>query len=617
MSGRVEPRRPLQATMRPGAAECSRSATTTGIAKLKARLERLRDPDSHAAVTAVMAGEPFASRGSRDATLWRIMSTAAFVAPDADPAVLLELVTPSLNVMAEQEPEDHLTVEDAADMARRALADARAAKVRVFERGDEVEIAGALVEALTADGDLVHSEGEFYQYDASSGLFEIVQREELSRTVQQFAGRLIIGRDGSRVLRISRGIVDGALRLGADRISNPSFFDGAPRGVAFRNGFVTVTREGIEVEPNGPSNRARTALPFDYDPCARCERFDQFQDEVFLGDEDATDKKAALAEFAGACLLGLATAYARAIVLLGPGRNGKSVFIDILLALFPESARAAVPPQVFESDYHRALLAGKLINSVAELPRADILRGEAFKAIVAGDIVTARQIYRPPITFRPRAGHVMAANQLPLSDDLTVAFWERVLIIQFNRIFAQHERDKTLTRRIVGTELPGVAAWALRGAEALLRRGDQGGFTEPSSHAGTLAAWRLRADQVRQYLGERTRPTTDPRLRVQARWLYADYREWAKDNGHKQLSNPTFGERVNALGIRRVKPHSQAFYELELVPQSGVSPTLYRGTARRHEMSPVLPPYPPEDSPALSRVPQLAPFIPEDQNGTR
>ena len=171
----------------------------------------------------------------------------------------------------------------------------------------------------------------------------------------------------------------------------------------------------------------------------------------------------------------------------------------------------------------------------------------------------------------------MAANSLPGSDDLTLAFFERILIIQFNRIFSQEERDKTLARRIIETELPGVAVWTIQGAERLLARGDHGGYTEPASHATVLAAWRLRADQVRQFLEDRTRPTTVIGRRTQAKLLYSEYRKWAQENGHKCLANPTFGERVKALGVGYRKPHSRAFYEVELLPEVDVPPAFFHG----------------------------------------
>jgi len=590
--------------------------TAITLARVRSRLEKMKDPDVRALLAPVLAGQAFAEKGARNTTLWRVICIAAFIAPDADPETLVKLVEPSLAVMQTEDPSDFITAITAADMAERALGDARAAKLKVFERGDEVEIAKGLLEVLGADDDLVHTEGSFFRYDGTTGLYGVVTRDELSREVQSFAGRLVMGDDKPRVLRVSRRMVDGACALAADQVSNSTFFDEAPRGIGFRNGFATVSADGVQLHPHGRSNRSRTALPFDYDPEARSERFAQYLEEVFAGDVDADDKRAALQEFAGACLLGIATRYARAFILLGTGRNGKSVFIDILVALFPESARSAVAPQAFESDYFRALLAGKLINSVAELPRADIMRGEAFKAIIAGDIVTARQIYKEPITFRPKAGHVMAANTLPGSDDLTAAFWERVHIITFNRVFAQHERDKTLTARIVATESPGVAFWALQGAARLLARGDHGAYTEPSSHAMVLADWKLRADQVRQYIGDRTRPTTEASRRTQAMVLYSDYKKWAQENGHRPLANPGFGERLKALGIRKIKPHSQNFYEVELVTGADVPPGPIAPPGGFYGMHPAGKAEPPS-APAKAKQPEAqdAPSMPGGSNG--
>ena len=105
--------------------------------------------------------------------------------------------------------------------------------------------------------------------------------------------------------------------------------------------------------------------------------------------------------------------------------------------MFPGTARSSIPPQQFDQEYYRAELDGKRLNSVSELPRADILRAESFKAIIAGDPIIGRVIHSSPRTIKPIAGHIFAANHLPNTDDLSHAFWCRFMVVSFNRVFKQ------------------------------------------------------------------------------------------------------------------------------------------------------------------------------------
>lgn len=568
------------------------------LRELKGRLRRLSDPDSRELLRPILSGDPFAEPGERDTALWRIMCTAAFAAPTVTPETLVALVVPSLTAMAAQHPEDPITPERAREMAARALRNAEERGAEVFERGDETEIAKVLLDRLSAAGPVVYDEGELWQYSTDDGLWHALDEHVISREIQALAGGLVVGSRGSRELKIDSKTVRGAHQLAAARSRRAGFFEGAAKGFAFRNGFVSVDACGAHLEPHHPDHRARVAMPFDFDPSASAPRFERFLDEVFEGDDDAAEKKQCIQEFTGACTLGIAPKLQKALVALGSGANGKSTLVEILLALFPAGAKSGIAPQDWEREYYRADLVGKRINAVAELPRADLMRSEAFKAIIAGDLIIGRPIRRSPVQFRPIAGHLFAANALPPVDDGSPAFWRRLVIMTFNRRFPDCAQEKDLAQTIISTEMPGIAVWALAGAARLLIQGAHMTYTIPSSHQAALDEWRLRADQVAEFIAEKTVPTTDPTRRTTASRLYAAYQRWAETNGHKPLASNKFGERVKALGVRHVKPHNERFYLVAL------SEDLLRFTS--------IPRRDPDESsdPVIERLPPCPPCVP-------
>jgi P4 family phage/plasmid primase-like protien len=415
-----------------------------------------------------------------------------------------------------------------------------------FDNGSERELAQRMLRDLRFDENvpLVYDEGELYRYAPTIGIWEKVTELAQSRELQRYDGKAF-GQRGR--VKISGSMVKGACNLAKAQAETPRFFETAPHGIAFTNGFLHLdetARVRFCLAPLGAENRARTRLPFSYTPESKCPRFLQYFDEVFVDDEDRQLKINLLQEFAGACLVGIATRYQKAIILTGEGNNGKGVIVDVLFALFPDVARAAITPQTFGKDCVRAKLAGVRLNAVSELPESEILATESFKAIITGDPIEGRHLFKPPITFRPVAGHIYSANRLPGTNDHSFGFWRRLLPIAFNRCFSEAEAVKGLGERIAQTELAGVAAWAVAGIERLLTRGH---YETPPSTLTALDRWRLEADPVALFLLEWTEPDHEG-AGIFAAEFYEAFCYWAERTGHRRISNITFGKRLRGLG---------------------------------------------------------------------
>ena len=122
---------------------------------------------------------------------------------------------------------------------------------------------------------------------------------------------------------------------------------------------------------------------------------------------------------------------------------------------------------------------GARLNLVHEIPPKAIAGGTDFKAIITGDPITAREIYKSPYTYRPRTAHVFSANELPGSTDITEGFWRRVVVLTMPKRFdGTQQMIPELAKKIIAAEMPGVLAWAVEGAQRLLT---QDAYTIPAS----------------------------------------------------------------------------------------------------------------------------------------
>jgi putative DNA primase/helicase len=364
----------------------------------------------------------------------------------------------------------------------------------------------------------------------------------------QFAGATIAS-SGDQ-LRLRARDIRGALSHFEDLVAEPEFFAEGPKGIVFANGFLRLREDGtLVLEPHSQDHRARFAFRFDFDRQATCPRWTDYLRTVWLGEGDTDDRIAALQEFVGAALLGCAPRYKTALMLHGETDSGKSTCLDVELGLYPAETVTSISMHDFQNEYRRAKLAGKLLNTVAEVPSEDLIKSEAFKAIIAGDRIEGRAIRQAPFDFTPVAAHLFAANTLPRVTDRSNAVWSRWLVLTFPRTFSRENAGSNhatvgLAGKILATDVPGIVAWAAAGFERLAA--NDGRYTRPISSTTALAQWRHDSNTVALFFDSDLE--LHPPLSMKSSDLYAAYRVWCDGNGfQKPLSHPTFGREFGNL----------------------------------------------------------------------
>lgn len=454
-----------------------------------------------------------------------------------------------------------------------------------FLVGDATELAEALADDLRENSPVpvVHDEGSFWRYDTALGTYAAISEDEAQRIVGRYSRKPVGDGKYPRLLALSRRAILDAVQVCANslRVAAPNFFKSAVPGVAFRNGFLALTSDGLDFRSHSPDHRARHALRFDYDSSAPCPRWQQFLREVFppVVAEDAqdappvddgADRAALLQEFLGVCLFGMATRYGMALVLVGEGANGKSVLVKVATAPFPEGTVTSIAPQRWSTNHYLADLAGKLLNAVSEMPARDIADSDLFKAVVTGDALTADRKYEAAFRFVPQAGHLFACNTLPATRDHSQGFWRRFAVVRFNANFTGRA-DVGLADRLITEELPGIMAWMVEGARRVFEKGC---YTVPPSSVQAKKDWQADADQAREFLAECVvRGDADPGWHkddvppkgISASDLYSMYRTWAETSGHKALCSKEFGKRAKAV-LQHGRCSSARYYWATVTP---------------------------------------------------
>ena len=426
-------------------------------------------------------------------------------------------------------------------------------------------LAKVVAEQLCKDSeaDLVSTEEGFWRYNGQ--VWEHLGPKTIRNAITELDGYPVLisqdpksGEMKCRSLKMNNGVIEGVAAV-LDILYGHKyvgFFKAVPIGLQFKNGFLTIDDKGeLELRPSSPKWRQRVLMDWDWEPKAYAPRWEETLEQWFQVNpilvegfefdphDDAIQKRMFLQEFAGACLMGCATSYAKTAILLGGGQNGKSKFIEALQAAFPPTAWSAINPQSLGDEYRAAMLAGKRINFAADIPSTKIVSSHVFKAAVTGDVITARQIRQQPFQFKPEAGHVFSANALPGTRDHSAGFWRRFVVIEFANRFEGDQLDPHLGDKLAA-EKSAIVAWMVRGAQRLLKNGQ---YTIPHSSKAHLQAWRQDADIVARWLDERTFAAKEVSDLTGGQKLWHAFDAWRQDNRYSTMSSRTFYQRLQNL----------------------------------------------------------------------
>jgi phage/plasmid-associated DNA primase len=424
---------------------------------------------------------------------------------------------------------------------------------RKLEVGSDVEISQQTARELAAElGPVVFAEGEVWFYSERIGCWIAIPHDLLRRLIHAFDGASYLKpNDKTEIVQLSKNRCDSIMREMAAILAEPDFFKDAAAGVNVANGLITFMPDGTpELIAHRPEHRQRHVIAGKWDKWTAEGAEDPPEGSLlhtllngcFVGDPDIEDKVCLVGELAGAAATGCTTKLKqkKAFIFKGPSAdNGKSQILDLFRAMLPEAAVGAVPPNKFADEkYVIHLLRGKLLNARDELTSAHVVGSDIFKAVVTGEPISGRDVYRSMVPFRSIALNIFATNVLPsFSGGFDRGVRRRLGMLTFNRSIPRHEQIVGLGRRVAEEETDLLLAFAVDGASRLLR---QQGFTEPSSSQAELHDWFTSGDPVAAFVQAQVRPrnpadylagTKDRGM--QSAEVFAEFERWAKAAGYK------------------------------------------------------------------------------------
>ena len=328
--------------------------------------------------------------------------------------------------------------------------------------------------------------------------------------------------------------------------------------VTFQNGTLHIDLKfgTVILKPHSETDYTTVKLPYRYDPNATCKKWRKFINDVTNGNEK--DQKV-LQEFTGYIFLPDCR-FQKALMLIGTGSNGKSVFTNILSKMLGGSNGyvSYVEPSKLSKDFRLMPFKDSLLN-ISSDSDADLRGAEAeFKKIVAGENLEDAYKFKKPFSFPTRSKMVMNCNYFPTINDTSEGFMRRFLIVDFPMHFvAANKVVPNTNKRPLNInleqelleELPGIFNWAIEGLQRLLA---QGYFTESDQQEERINKFIRESNPLMSFAESNEeiffeeKDTVKEGKKVSKRKVSQAYRHWAEQENEFLMC----GRKLHAIFAR-------------------------------------------------------------------
>ncbi len=317
----------------------------------------------------------------------------------------------------------------------------------------------------------------------------------------------------------------------------PSAFDSDKHLFNVQNGFLDLKKGTLQ--EHSREKYFTKISNVEYTDKADCPLWMEFLETIFNGDKSLIEY---LQRAVGYSLSG-STEEQMMFILYGNGRNGKSVFLDIISELFGNYSANIQPQTIMVKQQSNsanpdiAKLAGARLVTTTEPNEGVRLDEGLVKQLTGGDKVTARFLYEDEFEFIPQFKLWMATNHKPIIRGTDDGIWRRMAIVPFTVQIPEHKVDKRLTHKL-RRELNAILHWAVEG----YLKWSKYGLIEPQCIKDQRQEYRGEMDVVEAFIEECC--FTDGKAKVQAKKLYQIYKDWANENSQYMMSSTKFGREM-------------------------------------------------------------------------
>lgn len=368
-----------------------------------------------------------------------------------------------------------------------------------------------------------------------------------NKGIYENKGISLIRQESRKVLK--KAFNDRFVKLVIDKITADTYIDSnlffkkeEAYLLPLKNGLLDL--KTYELKDFDPNKVFFSKIPLNYNPEAKCVKIIEHLKNSLKNEDDVNLFQEAL----GNCLLKKYT-FQKSVMLVGSGRNGKGITLEILKRFLGDGNTSAITLEQIENDiYALSELHGKFANIGGDLNSTSLKKTGTFKSASGGDLLNAPRKFMTPLVFTNYAKFFFACNSLPKVYDDSRGFWERWLYFEFPFTFVPKEEyilkteeerknfkiaDPLINEKLLNqSELEGLLIFAIEGLKRLI---NNNGFSDSKTYKEVKRQWINQSDSFRAFCEEHIETNYDEIIKKEE--LKKQYHKFCKKNKVKALSD--------------------------------------------------------------------------------
>jgi len=350
----------------------------------------------------------------------------------------------------------------------------------------------------------------------------------------------------SRKVSQVKNMLEGASWEEAVRIKSNSV-DSNPMLIGTLNGVVDL--ETGEIIQNNKEYFITKRVNASFDKESECPNWDRFLNRITGEDQEMIEYLNLLTSY----FLTGETNERKLFIIHGSGSNGKTTWVRCIQDILGEYA-SQIPVESLSYTKSNAIddnlsrTTGSRLTVTSEIKRGTRLNEPLIKQLTGGDKVTARQMFKGSIEYKPTSKFIMVVNDLPEITGSDSAMARRVQVIPFNQVIRPDEEDKFLSNKLKG-ESDAIFTRAV----LMCTEWQKHGLTPPKSIEEASANYVESKDVFKQWKNECLKIEVTSKEFTGSTKLVESHETWCNENSLNALDVNTLHSRLKeCTGTTRV-----------------------------------------------------------------
>jgi len=244
----------------------------------------------------------------------------------------------------------------------------------------------------------------------------------------------------------------------------------------------------------------------------------------------------------------------RLFCFIGSGMNGKSKFLELINKFIGESNCTSTELDILlNSRFEITRLHKKLVCQMGETNFNEMKKTSILKKLTGGDLIGFEYKNKDLFHEKNYAKILISTNSLPTTDDKTIGFYRRWLIIDFPNQFSE---KKDILSEIPEEEYSSLALKCCGILKDLLEKRS---FHNEGSIEDRKNKFESKSDFLQHFIKEYVEEGLNEYITKAD--FYKKFISWCKENRHRELAENSIGKKMKEKGFKSGRKYVDWLYD--------------------------------------------------------